>query len=93
MKNFITTLISERPTFLEGFTDGFNYHITADYSPTGWNLMFVFDEYKLIEIMHVDDVGGKSVLFGESIATSHLKMVELSCAMNQEISNYKNQIR
>ena len=72
MKEIITNLISGKSTFLEGFSNGFDYRITADYLPSGWKIMFVFDEEKLTEIMHIDDIGGKSVLFGESIGTHHL---------------------
>lgn len=92
MKALITNLISGRASDLSGHvSDGITY-VRAQYTPNQFELIFAFDEDKLTDIAIADELGGSCVLFGESIATHQLKMVELSCAMNKEIINYKNQI-
>ena len=93
MKKLITDLISSPSSSLSGHvSDGITY-VRAQYTPNQFEIMFAFDNDRLTDIFIVDELGGSCVIFGESIATQQLKMVELSCAMNQEIINYKNQIR
>lgn len=92
MKELITNLITGQSSSLSGHvSDGITY-IKAQYTPNQFEIIFAFDEDNLTDIAISDELGGSTVLFGESIATQHLKMVELSVAMNQEIINYKNQI-
>ena len=92
MKEVLKELLAKQPSFLGGKLQDNKTIVSVDYSAPGIQYELVFNDNQLKEIMFLDGIGGKMVLFGESIGTDYDILNEICFEIHPKIIQYKNEI-
>ena len=92
MKEVLKELLAKQPSFLGGKLQDEETIVSVDYSAPGIQYELVFNQSQLKEIKFLDGVGGKMVLFGESIGTDFDILNEICFEIHPKTIEYKSEI-